>query len=56
MLIQNGLTADDIIYMSFDDIPTHPENPLKGALWTGPLSGNVYDATAVDYRTYDVTK
>lgn len=55
LLIDNGLTADDIIYMSFDDVPTHVENPHNNSLWLDQYSGNIYNASNVDYRTYDVT-
>ena len=50
-----GIPAENIIYMAYDDVADNSRNPLKGQLFNKTNGENVYDASVVDYRGWDVT-
>lgn len=55
LLKKNGVDDDHIILMTFDDVPTTPENPLKGDLHNVPKGQNIRAGAAVDYYGTNVT-
>lgn len=55
LLRGNGVDDDHIILMSYDDIPTLPENPLRGNIHNTPKGTNVRSGAVLDYSGPDVT-
>jgi len=55
ILRDNGVPADQIIVMAFDDVATSTQNPFPGELYNHPDGENVYDADAVTYKTHSVS-
>ena len=55
ILKSQGVPANNIIYMAYDDIANNYRNPLKGQLFNKTDGQNVYDASVVDYKGADVT-
>jgi len=55
LLRKNGVADEDIILMTFDDIPTSPENPLKGDIHNVPRGENIRAGAQVDYSGPAVT-
>merc|ERR1719162_1949283 len=55
ILKSQGVPAENIIYMAYDDIANNRRNPLPGQLFNRTDGSNVYDATVVDYKGEDVT-
>jgi ABC-type branched-subunit amino acid transport system substrate-binding protein len=49
LLRANGVPDDHIILMLYDDIPTLPENPLKGDVHNLPRGPNLRSGAVVDY-------
>ena len=50
-----GIPAENIIYMAYDDVADNSRNPLKGQLFNKTDGPNVYDPSVVDYKGADVT-
>ena len=55
LLKKNGIPEDQIIYMSYDDVPYDDRNPIKGQLFNKKDGENVYFPEGIDYRGDDVT-
>jgi ABC-type branched-subunit amino acid transport system substrate-binding protein/glycosylphosphatidylinositol transamidase (GPIT) subunit GPI8 len=55
LLRQNGVSDEDIILMVYDDVPTVPENPLKGDIHNIPKGQNIRAGASVDYAGANVT-
>ena len=55
LLRQNGIDDDHIILMIYDDIPTVPENPLRGDIHNIPKGQNIRSGAQVDYAGTNVT-
>ena len=55
ILKSQGIPAENIIYMAYDDVADNSRNPLKGQLFNKTNGENVYDASVVDYKGRDVT-
>lgn len=55
LLRQNGVDDASIILMTYDDIPTVPENPLRGNIHNIPKGQNIRSGALVDYSGADVT-
>jgi len=55
LLRQNGVSDDDIILMTYDDVPTVSENPLKGDIHNVPKGENIRSGALVDYSGSNVT-
>ena len=55
LLRRNGVSDDNIILMTYDDIPTVPENPLKGDIHNIPNGQNIRSGALVDYIGANVT-
>jgi len=55
ILKSQGVPAENIIYMAYDDIANNRQNPLPGQLFNKTDGSNVYDASVVDYKGKDVT-
>ena len=55
LLRQNGVSDDNIILMIYDDVPTVPENPLKGDIHNIPKGENIRSGALVDYAGSNVT-
>ena len=55
ILKSQGVPAENIIYMAYDDIANNRQNPLPGQLFNKTDGPNVYDASVVDYKGKDVT-
>ncbi|HEX3000819.1 MAG TPA: C13 family peptidase [Methanoregula sp.] len=55
LLKKNGVDDDHIILMTFDDVPTTPENPLKGDLHNIPKGQNIRAGAELDYTGTNVT-
>jgi ABC-type branched-subunit amino acid transport system substrate-binding protein/glycosylphosphatidylinositol transamidase (GPIT) subunit GPI8 len=55
MLRQNGVSNDNIILMVYDDIPTVPENPLRGDIHNIPKGQNLRSGAQVDYSGANVS-
>lgn len=51
----NGIPAENIITMMYDDVASSSQNPYPGQLFNHPDGDNVYDASTIDYRLKDVT-
>ena len=56
LLRQQGVLAEQIIVMAFDDIAYAKENLFPGTLYNGKDGVNYYDGCIIDYRQEDVTK
>jgi len=54
VLRKNGVPAENIITMMFDDIANHTENPTKGIIINEPNGENVYAGLVNDYTGEDV--
>lgn len=54
-MINNGIPADNIVVMMYDDVANNRSNPFPGQLFNHPDGENVYDASAIDYSGADVT-
>ena len=52
---KNGIPAENIIYMAYDDVAQSPENPYRGKLFNKTDGPNVYDASVVDYKGEQVS-
>lgn len=52
---KNGIPADQIILMVYDDIAENISNPLKGEIYNNPKGENVYDKSAISYSEKNVT-
>jgi ABC-type branched-subunit amino acid transport system substrate-binding protein len=55
LLRENGVADDHIILMTYDDIPTVPENPLRGDIHNIPKGKNIRSGVYVDYSGSQVT-
>jgi len=55
LLRQNGVSDEDIILMIYDDVPTVPENPLRGDVHNTPKGPNIRSAADVDYYGANVS-
>ncbi|MDD1693844.1 MAG: ABC transporter substrate-binding protein [Methanoregula sp.] len=55
LLRQNGVSDDNIILMVYDDVPTVPENPLRGDIHNIPKGQNIRSGAQVDYSGANVT-
>ena len=55
LLRKSGVSDDDIILMIYDDVPTVPENPLRGDVHNTPKGPNIRSAADVDYSGADVS-
>ena len=55
ILKSQGVPAENIIYMAYDDIANNRENPFPGQLFNRTNGPNVYDASVVDYKGTNVT-
>jgi len=55
VLRKNGVPAENIITMMYDDIANHTENPTKGIIINEPNGENVYAGLIKDYVGEDVT-
>jgi ABC-type branched-subunit amino acid transport system substrate-binding protein len=55
LLRGNGVPDDHIILMVYDDVPTAPENPLKGDVHNIPKGTNIRPGADVDYAGSQVT-
>jgi len=55
LLRQNGVSDEDIILMTYDDVPTVPENPLRGDIHNVPKGQNIRSGALVDYSGANVT-
>ena len=55
ILKSQGVPAENIVYMAYDDVADNSRNPLKGQLFNKTNGENVYDASVVDYKGTDVT-
>ena len=55
IMIKDGIPAENIVTMMFDDVAGHKMNPFPGQLFNHPDGDNVYDASIIDYRDKDVT-
>ena len=63
---QNGISRDNVIHLSYDDVVNDRRNPFPGQLFNEPVpestsqeeldSANVYDSDRIDYTGKDVTK
>ena len=66
LMEQNGISRDNVIHLSYDDVVNDPANLFPGQLFNSPVpigaaedeinSANVYDADRIDYTGKDVTK
>jgi len=54
MLRANGVPDDHIILMVYDDIPTAPENPIRGNVHDMPKGPNIRTGAQVDYSGAEV--
>lgn len=54
IMIKNGIPKENIIVFAFDDIANYIENPFPGQLFNKPDGENVYNASIIDYKGYDV--
>ncbi|MDO9325922.1 MAG: C13 family peptidase [Methanoregula sp.] len=55
LLRQNGVDDADIILMTYDDVPTVPENPRQGDIHNIPKGQNIRTGARVDYYGTNVT-
>jgi ABC-type branched-subunit amino acid transport system substrate-binding protein len=55
LLRNNGVSDDHIILMTYDDVPTAAENPLKGNIHNTPRGQNLRSGAVVDYTGPNVT-
>ena len=55
ILKSQGVPAENIIYMAYDDVADNYRNPFKGQLFNKTNGTNVYDASVVDYKGTNVT-
>ena len=55
LLRQNGVSDDNIILMIYDDVPSVPENPLRGDVHNIPKGQNIRSGAQVDYSGANVT-
>ena len=65
LMEQNGISRDNVIHLSYDDVVNDVKNPYPGQLFNAPVdsteevdldSVNVYNADRIDYTGADVTK
>ncbi|KJH49310.1 peptidase C13 family protein [Dictyocaulus viviparus] len=50
LLIGNGIPAENIIVMMYDDIATNRQNPYPGKLFNRPHGNDVYNSLKIDYN------
>lgn len=43
IMIKNGIPAENIVVMAFDDIAASPSNPIPGQIFNKPDGENVYN-------------
>lgn len=59
ILIENGLSAERIIVLAYDDIANNGQNPFKGQIFNKPdptgKGVDVYAGCKIDYKGKDVT-
>ncbi len=55
LLRQNGVSDDNIILMVYDDVPTVPENPIRGNIHNIPKGENIRSGAQADYSGANVT-
>lgn len=55
LLKKTGVADEDIILMTFDDVPTSMENPLKGDIHNVPKGQNIRAGAQVDYSGTNVS-
>jgi len=55
ILTSQGIPAENIIYMAYDDIANNSSNPYPGQLFNRTDGPNVYNPDVVDYKGKDVT-
>ena len=56
VMIKQGIPAENIILMMYDDVASSYYNPFPGELFNHPDGDNVYDQSAISYSGSDVTK
>jgi legumain len=54
ILVKNGMPAENIIVMAYDDVARDPQNPYPGQLFNKPDGPDVYKGCQIDYRGEDV--
>jgi len=54
-MIKNGVSPDQIIMMSYYDVPSHSENPFPGKMFNKPDGPDVYMGCKIDYKGADVS-
>jgi legumain len=55
IMLNNGIPADQIIVMSYDDVATSSSNPYPGQLFNKPDGEDVRAGCVIDYDGADVT-
>jgi ABC-type branched-subunit amino acid transport system substrate-binding protein len=55
LLREQGVKDDHIILMIYDDVPTAPENPLRGDIHNLPKGQNIRSGAQADYTGQNVT-
>ncbi|MCK9580025.1 MAG: ABC transporter substrate-binding protein [Methanoregula sp.] len=55
LLRKNGVPDDNIILMLYDDIPTDPQNPIRGDIHNIPKGSNLRSGAGVDYTGRQVS-
>jgi legumain len=55
IMIDDGIPAENIVTLMYDDVANSSQNPFPGQLFNHPDGDNVYDASIIDYRGKDVT-
>ncbi len=59
IMIKNGIPADNIIVLSYDDVANSSDNPVKGKLFNKPTydkpGTDVYEGCVIDYKGEGVT-
>ena len=55
LLRQNGVDDKSIILMTYDDVPTVPENPIRGDIHNVPKGQNIRSGAQADYTGANVT-
>lgn len=55
IMLDNGIPAENIILMMYDDVASSPYNPFPGQLFNKPDGENVYDQSAITYSGSEVT-
>ena len=56
LLKRQGVPADQIIVMAYNDVAWDDENPFPGTLYNGKDGVNYHDGCMIDYQQDDVNK